>query len=179
MPRRTISRRGAVGVFGATAVAVPLIGHLGAESPETGEQGSTSPADLFAPLRPGSRLARWQVVAIGAMVAGAVTVELRGDDGQTFRLEVLARDPSHLAPRPPGLTERLAVYVANGGDGWLPTVEDQGLAAMTLAEVIRANEARHAHGFLTHAQRVAVEGDRLLCDFEIDGSSRGPTTRSS
>jgi len=47
------------------------------------------------------------------------------DPAHVFRLEILARDRSPLAVRPPGETEHFAVFVQNGGDGWSPTAEEQ------------------------------------------------------
>jgi hypothetical protein len=53
--------------------------------------------------------------------------------------------------------------VKNGGDGYSPTAEEQGLAAMTLATVLRAHEARMpTEGFLTHAERISRHPQSLL-----------------
>jgi hypothetical protein len=165
-----VSRRVVVGVVGAGVVVTPLAGAAALAHASTQDKNEPPPEiarerarALLQPLGPGSRLARWSVVAIHPLERGAVTIDVSGDDGHVFRLEVLARDPSPMAPRGPGLTERFSVHVKNGGDGWLPTVEEQGLAAMTLASVISANEA-HAtlDGFLTYAERIDRHRESLL-----------------
>jgi hypothetical protein len=148
-------------------MAVPFVGArntLDAAAPAPAAQGDDASAlGLLAPLARGSRFARWTVARISPLERGSVTVTVHGDDGHEFRLEVLARDRSPLARNAPGTTERFAVYVANGGDGWVPTVEEQGLAAMTLATIIGRNEhAASLEGFLTHAERIARHRDDLL-----------------
>src|SRR5262245_31248502 len=126
-----VSRRSFVGLLGSSAVAAPLVANAlpsAAEAPATKNR-----VDLLHPLAPGDRFGRWMLVRTLPLDRGAVTAVARGDDGHEFRLEILARDAAPLAPKPPAETERFAVYVRNGGDGWMPTVEEQGLAAMTLA----------------------------------------------
>jgi hypothetical protein len=153
-----------VGYLGGGLCAVPLVGSvLGAAADMATPAPVAAPHGLLAPLAVGSRFARWTVASISPLERGAVTVGVRGDDGHAFRLEILARDTSPLAPRAPGVTERFAVHVANGGDGWLPTVEEQGLAAMALASILaRSEQAIDAAGFLTHAERIARHRDGLL-----------------
>lgn len=162
MPGIPVSRRNVVGILGAGALAAPLV--LAARAEANPENERLRPrSELFAPLEPGARLARWSIVAIEPLRLGAVTVVARGDDGHDFRLEVLARDAAPLAPKPPAETARLAIYVRNGGDGWLPTVEEQGLAAMTLAQILVRNEAScSVEGLLTHAERISRHEKRLL-----------------
>ena len=162
MPGIPVSRRNMVGILGAGAIAAPLV--LSARAEANPEDERLRPLSaLFTPLEPGARLARWTIVAIEPLRAGAVTVVARGEDGHDFRLEVMARDAAPLAPKPPAETDRLAVYVRNGGDGWLPTVEEQGLAAMTLAQILRRNEAScSVSGLLTHAERIDKHEKRLL-----------------
>jgi hypothetical protein len=152
-----------VGAIGAGVVVAPLFasGAVSIEpavtpaSPTLGStEGSGNPAELIAPLRAGSKLARWTIVEVQPLLHGALTVVVRGEGEHTFAVEVLARDSSPLSIKPPAETQHFAVHVRNGGDGWQPTVEDQGLAAMTLAQVIVMNEdAVGAAGFLTHAER--------------------------
>lgn len=156
MAWRTVSRRFVVGVLGSSA-AVPLLARTAVAGPsaKAPEAARTDAQALIAPLGEGSRIARWTIRRVEPLARGAVTVTVAGEDGRDFRLEILARDPSPLAPRPPGLTERFAVHVCNGGDGWLPTCEEQGLAAMALAQVIARNEAGiEPAGFLTYADRL-------------------------
>jgi hypothetical protein len=66
----------------------------------------------------------------------------------------------------------LAVFVPNGGNGWMPTVEEQGLAAMTLAALLEKHgQTGPIEGLLTFAERVAAHGDVLSADFiDADGS---------
>jgi hypothetical protein len=158
-----VSRRWMVGVLGASALATPLRA-AAAESAAT-PRPARSPSALLHPLVPGARLARWVVAAIEPLRRGAMAVVLHaeGDARQRFRLEIMARDPSPLAARPPAETRSFAIFVCNGGDGFAPTVEDQGLAAMTLGALLARNEAPgDADGFLTHAARIASHRDALL-----------------
>lgn len=94
---------------------------------------------------------------------GAVRVQLEGESGVAFAVEVLARDGSPLAARPPAATEKFALYVSNGGDGRMPTVEEQGLSAMELAQIVQRNEARvSTAGFLTQRERLDAHPTELL-----------------
>ena len=160
MPGRSVSRRVVVSILGVGAMAAPLVRSTKVAAASKPERSLDS---LFMPLAPGARLARWTIGAIEPLREGAVTVIARSDGGHDFRLEVLARDAAPLAPKPPAETARLAIFVRNGGDGWLPTVEEQGLAAMALAQILSRNEdAISVEGFLTHAERIATHGKRLL-----------------
>ncbi len=96
---------------------------------------------------------------------GVLHVDVRDKQGREFALELMARDETSTS-RPPAEIGALAIYVCNGGDGWLPTVEEQGLAAMTLARLLE----KHAQtgpipGLLTHAARVVAHGDTLNATF--------------
>jgi|HubBroStandDraft_5_1064220.scaffolds.fasta_scaffold260063_1 hypothetical protein len=150
----TISRRCAVGMLGAIGAAGALVG----ETPAFARG-----AALVDPIAVGSRFGRWRVVAIHDVEEGALRVEVAGNDDHVFMIEILARDPSPMAPQPPAATEGLALYVRNGGDGWLPTVEEQGLAAMALAHFL-ASQGKGAAipGLLTHGERVVAHGATLL-----------------
>ena len=147
-----VSRRWVVGALGAGALAMPLL------AGRTGEPNS-------AVLTPGERLARWIIADVEPLHQGAVGVVLHSvdDASHRFRLEIMARDSSPLAARPPVETRHFAVFVCNGGDGFSPTVEDQGLAAMTLAaRIARSELPAHAEGFLTHAERIARYPETLV-----------------
>ncbi|EYF06315.1 hypothetical protein [Chondromyces apiculatus] len=166
MAWRTVSRRFVVGVLSSGA-AMSFVDRATAATPDAAptkdEEVTERARALVAPLREGSRFARWTVVHVAPLSRGAVTITVTGEDGKAFRLEVLARDPSPRAPRPPGVTERFAVHVCNGGDGWLPTCEEQGLSAMALAQVIAANEREiDATGFLSYAERIERHREALL-----------------
>lgn len=158
-----VSRRLFVGALGGTVLAAPAFGSaLGAEP----IPASVAPR-LVSPLGPGARLARWTLVAIEAPAQGAIALVLSAGDDHLFRLEILARDRSPLAARPPAETEHFAIFVRNGGDGWSPTIEEQGIAAMAVATLIRRNEAPgDAAGFLTHEERIARHAGALLSKVE-------------
>jgi hypothetical protein len=115
------------------------------------------------PVAVGSRFGRWKVVAIHPVEDGALRVDVSGEDDHVFVVEILARDTSPMAPQPPAVTEGLALYVRNGGDGWLPTAEEQGLAAMTLAHALTSSGKGGAiPGLLTHGERVIAHGPTLM-----------------
>lgn len=167
--RRTVALALAGGVVGAKLASnaagppaqpsahAPPAEPIGAQKSESAE-AAARPRErrLLSPLTEGSKLLAWDVVAIEPLALGAVTVKLRGESGVAFSVEVLARDSSPLSPAPPGRTEKFAVYVNNGGDGRMPTAEEQGLAAMALAQVVANNEAHvSAEGFLTQGARLA------------------------
>jgi hypothetical protein len=117
------------------------------------------------PLHVGQRFARWTITAIAPIEDGAINVSVKGADDHEFVLQILAKDASPLATQPPATTEGLAIFVRNGGDGWLPTAEEQGLAAMTLAQVIVASgNGGCPEGLMTHADRIVRHRDMLLGD---------------
>jgi hypothetical protein len=159
-----ISRRTALGL-GAGVLAGAMITGAAQVSSGLGTSVPASPEALLAPLKVGSRFARWTVAAIHPVEHGALTVAVRADDGHEFSLEVLARDTSPLAPRPPADVGQLSIYVCNSGDGWMPTAEEQGLAAMTLAQILDANgKGAPVDGLLTHADRMARFGGSMISD---------------
>ncbi len=167
----TISRRSAVGLMGAGSLAGVLGSQLvdaGASAPAAtaGSQGARLSAEGLADLGPvqvGAQLGRWTVTAVHPVEDGALRIGCKGADEREFVLEVLARDASPLAPRPLATTDGLAVYVCNGGDGWLPTQEEQGLAAMTLANVLSMSGKGGAiASLLTHADRVVTHHAKLM-----------------
>jgi hypothetical protein len=113
-------------------------------------------------LRVGQRFGRWTVSAVHPLYDGALHVDVKGEDEHQFVLEILARDLSPLAPRPPAVTDGLAIFVRNGGDGWLPTAEEQGLAAMTLAHALSTSaQGGPVAGLLTYSERFARHQDTL------------------
>jgi hypothetical protein len=149
-----ISRRSALGLGAGVLAAAVVARHV-----EAGGAAAATPEELLAPLRVGSRFARWTVTGIHPVEGGALSVVVQARDGHEFMLEVLARDPSPLAPRPPAEVGELAIHVCNAGDGWMPTAEEQGLAAMTLAQVLEDNgKGAPVAGLLTHAERIARHG---------------------
>ncbi|MBC8066867.1 MAG: hypothetical protein IAG13_00920 [Deltaproteobacteria bacterium] len=84
---------------------------------------------------------------------GGVPVVLETSSGRRYQVDVLARDPG--GPDGVGTTERLSLFVANGGDGRTDTDEEQGLGAMALAELLRSGDRPEAPlpALMTLAQR--------------------------
>lgn len=178
-----VSRRfvvGALGIGAATVAAGAAIGtkRLSAEAVEpSAAPGAPAPAPagaapepealeankLIAPLGPGDRLSRWTIQQVLPVQGGAASVVLQDDKGQQFQLDVCARDEAQSAPVGPGHSELFQVFLANSGDGSTATFEDHGLAAMALAEVIRANEQHVDRSlFSTQAHRVATNKARTF-----------------
>jgi hypothetical protein len=158
-----------VGGLGGGVLAAPVLASAVEQPARVSAERCTEPATrenigkLLHPLVPGARLARWTIVQIDPIVNGTVAVKVRTDDQHTFDLEIMARDEGAVAGRPPAETARHAIYVVNGGDGWAPTHEEQGLAAMTLAQIVAKNEREvRLAGFLTHAERIEHHADALL-----------------
>ncbi len=148
-----ISRRGAVGVLGAGAAATLVLtrGAQASAAPGAGSsaraaggpaasRGQASPLRrLLAPLNEGEVLDRWRLVALRETPGEAAAVVLEDAEGRRFQVDICAASAG--APRGPAETERFSLYLANGGDGALASLEDHGLAAMALAEIVRTNEA--------------------------------------
>jgi hypothetical protein len=169
MPGRNVSRRLFVGVVGSGVIATPVVASLSSTPANAADLEAAQVAmreriaQLLRPLAAGSRFAKWTIAQIDPMVGGAISVKIRSDEQHTFDLEIMARDTSALAQKPPAETAKFAVFVVNGGDGWSPTHEEQGLAAMTLAKIVEKNEhAVELAGLLTHAQRIRRHADALL-----------------
>lgn len=176
MPDHPVSRRMVVGALAGGVVGATVFAATPSTpaAPAADELAAALPASierrLLAPLAEGSRLLDWEVVAIEPLSMGAMRVQLRGDDGVAFAVEVMARDTSPLAQNPPAETDRFALYVHNGGDGRMPTAEEQGLAAMALAQIVERNEPQTAtEGFLTHRERIDAHPVALLR--HVDGST--------
>jgi hypothetical protein len=165
MKSAELSRRSLVGAIGAgAAIAAAGIASRASASVAANASGAALPASsepvemradwLVAPLVAGSSLGAWEVVEVLPLTDGALSVVMRDARGERFQLDVCARDDSPGAPRSPGASERLQIFVANVGDGARATFEDHGLAAMALAEIVRANEAgRDLTGFGTLGAR--------------------------
>jgi hypothetical protein len=160
MPSR-ITRRSAIGFLGVGGLAGAL-SELPASRPATAPTAAAG--SMPEALRAGTRFGRWEIATVHPVVRGALRVDVHGRDGHAFALEILARDPS--PARPPAEVGELAIYVTNGGDGWLPTVEEQGLAAMGLARLLETRGQTGAiDGLLTHGERVIAHGDVLSAAF--------------
>src|SRR5690349_12866095 len=111
MPGRTVSRRRLVGLLGGGVALAPAIARaFSVQTPSTqvADEGSLARAcdagALIAPLRSGSTLHGFTIVEVGPVNEGAITVALENAEGHRFHLEILARDPSPIAPQPPAQT---------------------------------------------------------------------------
>jgi hypothetical protein len=155
LSRRTIM--GAMGV-GTFALAAGSVGR----SPSAAGAAATG----GAPVIP-QKLARWTVLGASAIAGGAIEVRMVGADGAPFTLQVLARDASGLTARPVAETDELAIYVANNGNGWSATNEEHGLAALTLASYLAAQNA-DGRGLLSLSERLAT-----IPALTADGSAAG------
>ena len=157
-----ITRRSAMGLLGVGGLA----GAFATTQGNVGERASTPlSGSVPAALRAGARFGRWVIAAVHPVERGALQVDVRESDGHEFALEILARDASSVS-RPPAEVGALAIYVCNGGDGWLSTVEEQGLAAMTLAALLdKHGQTGPIAGLLTHGERVVAHGDVLRASF--------------
>jgi hypothetical protein len=169
MPGSNVSRRLFVGVVGSGVISAPIVASLStspaiaADDNCAGLTMSQRIERLIAPLAVGAQFARWTIVQIDPVVDGAMRIKVRSGENDVFHLELMARDDSALAQKPPAQTAKFAVFVANGGDGWSATDEDHGLAAMTLASIIEKNEAAVTlPGLLTHSQRLQSHAGSLL-----------------
>jgi hypothetical protein len=185
MKKAQVSRRVAIGVLGAGAVGAAVgVVTKGARRPAWRGARAAQPAggapprqksakaqaarveapqqlaeSLVAPLVPGSQLDRWRVVRVMPVENGAASVVLADAQGRNFQLDVCARDMRQGAPVSPGQSEIFQIFLANSGNGAKATFEEHGLAAMTLAEVIRGNEHRVVTtSFQTLSERIARHG---------------------
>ena len=170
--KKEVSRRFVVGALGAGAAvaaygsAINVVGQRRSPA-STDVDADDAPkdstvAELVAPLAPGSSLGDWNVDQLVALKHGAASVVLSDASGHRFQLDVCKRDQTDGARRAPGQTEHFEVFLANHGDGSTVTYEDHGLAAMALADVIRANEHRVEHkGFQTLAERLSTDAARV------------------
>jgi hypothetical protein len=171
-----VTRRQAVGVVGAAFALAPSTVAFAAQGNRSLIEGSgVAPAALhgdalLAPLSAGAKLGAWLIHRIGALNAGAVAVELLGRNGERFHLDICACDREVGAAEPPARTARCDIFVANEGAGNDWTVEDHGLAAMALAELVRTNEHRvDLRGLETLRTRLRLHGDEVRRGCPVDG----------
>ena len=162
-----VSRRQLVSLLGLAAVVVPCGSAVAAPRAvarpapaKGGGKPASDPAALLAPLHDGSKLGPWQLQAISAVHAGAVTVRLRDARGRCLCVDICARDDAPGALLGPARTARHDLFLANECDGERPTHEDHGLATMALAEIIRTNEhGVQLEGMLTLRDRLRLHRD--------------------
>jgi hypothetical protein len=178
MRKDEVSRRFVVGALGVGAASAAVgvaerfevssrAGAAPGDSPESAESTPTSTASapelsLLAPLVAGARLGRWTVDELIPIKDGALSVVLRDAQERRFQVDICARDAAPDARRAPGHSEHFEVFLANQGDGDTSTHEDHGLAAMALADLIRANEHRvERTAFQTLRERAEAKTARL------------------
>lgn len=144
---RRLGRRGFVGV----SVAAGVVASSGAPiaiarasgldpiaSSASPEASRAAVGALFGPIGPGTRIARWEVVAIHGIHLGAIPVVLATADGRRFQVDVLRADTAAGAPSPVATAAGLSTFLVNWGDGRTSTDEEQGLGAMALLDALAA-----------------------------------------
>ena len=149
------SRLGLRAAHGSALPARPDEG-APAETPPAAPTGPGAEVDrLLGGLHPGSPIPGGTVVAVHSVRMGAIPLVLRSRHGDTFQVDILARDRAR-----PALAEtaHLALCIANRGDGSRRTDELHGRMVKALAARLAQIEARGARSpaLLTLAQRVAT-----------------------
>ena len=105
----------------------------------------------------------YRVSAVGAIVHGAMALQLERADGDAFSVDVCAADDAPGAPRGPARTAHLELFVATVGQGDRPTHEAHGLAVRALARALGEREHVVPVGHLLPLrERLARHGDRLF-----------------
>jgi hypothetical protein len=166
-----VSRRMVMGWMGVGAVATTIAdAELAA-----GLGGEPAAAAAPGPLSAGATLDQWTVLAVHPMDKGALPITLRGRDGREWTVEVLARDPSPFAPRPPAQTAHLALHIRNGGNGWAPTTADQEHFAEVFAAALDESGRHHIPGLMTMSERLDAYPE--LTEESIAASPDAPGVR--
>jgi hypothetical protein len=133
------SRRDALRALVTTAAALLIFSRReGARRRLTGPSAAR-PAQLDPELgiEPGALFAGSVVTSVEQVSPGTLAVHLRDPAGQRFTVDLLGHDPTS-----PGVARAGSVeaYLSNDGDGVLATVEEQGLAAMAIADSLADKE---------------------------------------
>lgn len=162
-----LTRRGALTMTaaGAALAVIPRAATAAVDDPVAPAASSqlSLAEQLIAPLRVGSELGSWRLHSMTDVRTGAITVSLSDEKGQTYPIDLCLRDDAPGAAVPPARTTFFDVFAANGGKGDTPTLEQHGLAAMALAEVIRSNEHHvTVGGVMTQQDRIRTFGDRVV-----------------
>jgi hypothetical protein len=149
--------------FSGRRLAHAALGLPGRTPTHSAEHAVPSIEGLLAPYAEGARLARWTLEKCLPFAHGSLSLILSDKDGTSFQLDVYARDAEPDAPQPPGRSEVFDVFLANGGAGQMPSLEEHGLAAMAVAAILRQNEGRvSANGFVTMRERMAAGRANVL-----------------
>ena len=114
--------------------------------PGQSRQGEERPADSEVLALLGEELSRTRrlgtvtITEVKGVEEGAIRIDLRPDQGDPFRFEILKKDPAG----PPGIAETgtLSIYLISAPGS--RTLEYQALAAQELAKRLAAEEARGA-----------------------------------
>ena len=170
--RDRVSRRSVVGVLGVGVLLAALAEvEISADQREAAAGLDPARANGMHPFKVGSKIARWTIKSVRPIKDGALSVLVLDNKGREFTLDVLSRDLNPLAPRAPAETDGLAIYVQNGGNGWLPTAQEQGLASMTLAHFLQSKgQGAHIPGLLSMSERLST-----VPTLTADGSFSDPT----
>jgi hypothetical protein len=140
------------GVFAYRGGRRPSLGRpLRAVAPAAPQEQSIA---LFGELRAGAQLDRWSIVDVERVAAGGIVVTMATQTGERFQVDVLKRDDAALGV---AQTRSLSLYLVNGGDGRLASVEEHGLGAMALGAWLDARETSGAEvpQLLTLRERAA------------------------
>jgi len=123
---------------------------------QTLPEANQSVLELFSPLKAGSKVYDWTIVAIHGVHLGAVPVIMEDKTGDRFQVDVCLKDNASGAPHAVASTSRLSFFLANSGDGSTPSDEVHGLGAIALATLLSRRESGGTpEGLLTLRQRMA------------------------
>jgi len=155
-----------VSMVGAAVAIAPALAHGGAGTSDRQPQKALNSCSslvsaLIHPLEAGAALGDWTIERVGELHAGACTLEV-SHQGALFFLDICSKDDGLGAPRPPARSSRCDLFIANEGDGSTVTIEQQGLFAMAMAEVVRGNEmGMDLSAMLTLRQRLAQHPEQV------------------
>ena len=125
----------------------------------TPKPAALGPAEkaLLRELPEGSRLGnKWRVEQIHGVTFGAIPVVLSSIYSGRFQIDIMRRDDE---TRGVASTQKLELFVANGGNGHTATDEDHAEAALAMAEVLARSESAAPRGLLTLRERHARHPD--------------------
>jgi hypothetical protein len=132
------SRRSFIKIVAGAGIAVGAGVFLPKFLRQRADGQSPSVHALFGDLRAGSTIDRWTLVQIADVHAGCIPVLMATADGSRFQVDIAERDPE--GPKGVAETEKLALYLVNGGGGNASTIEEHGLGVMALAAELRKHE---------------------------------------
>ncbi|MGB1012762.1 MAG: hypothetical protein ACPG4T_01410 [Nannocystaceae bacterium] len=172
-PKSQMSRRQVLVSLGAVASVAAIGGIAGFGSNEPGvaldhaqpdngegkplETASATPSPFGKALPHGAKLGAWQIERVLPVTLGAIPVVMRGQGGERFQVDILARDYAEGSASGVANTSKMSLFVANNGSGACATCEDHGLGAMMLGRYLALCETRglRVPRLMTHATRNA------------------------